>query len=138
MTYPTRSSRTAWRLVDGEVVIADPEGGMAYVLNASASAAWLLADGSRDPAAIAAELEVDWEAEIAGLFDELAASGVVELADTGGPADPAPPRVVPGLQDAPPRILSSEKLEVLATVCDSAHSGGGPSCRDESCAIAFS
>ncbi len=138
MSYPTRSTRTAWRLVDGEVVIADPVGGMAYVLNASASAAWLLADGSREPTAMGLELEVPWEAEISGLFDELSELGIVELADSKGPADPAPLRVVPGLQDVPPRILSREKLEVLATTCDSAHSGGGASCRDESCAIAFS
>jgi hypothetical protein len=131
MRYPRRSGRAAWRLVDGEVVIADPAASRALVLNASASAAWMLADGLRDCATIASEVNGGgWEKETERLFEDLRLLGLVELSGTpsaGAPQAGEPPPA----GNAPPAVLSSEPLEALATVCDSSY--GGMGCRTEAC-----
>jgi len=141
--FPTRSARAAWRLVDGEVVIADPVGRGACVLNGAAGAAWRLADGSREGGEIAGLLGLDAEGRraLGALLDELAAMGLVERAvERAVVEEPAsePPQVPEGGFGEAPLIISAEPLEVLATVCQSTHSGG-VGCRAEgACDTPFS
>jgi len=133
MRYPRRSGHAAWRLVDGEVVIADPAASRAHVLNASASAAWMLADGSRDCATIASEVNGGgWEKETEGLFEELCRLGLVELSEAPSAGAPQAGEPPPAGKE-PPAVLSSEPLEVLATFCNSTYTGSPPGCRTEAC-----
>ena len=143
MKYPQRSSSAAWRLVDGEVVIADAATSRACVLNGSGSAAWMLAGGTRDVRSIAAEIEGLAEDEGTGtavFFDALSEAGLVTMLErpAPSPASGFPPAGLEELLAAtaathePPRILSSEPLQVLATTCDSAY-GGEATCRTAVC-----
>ena len=138
--FPTRSRRAAWRSVDGEVVIADPVSSTAIVLNACAGAAWRLADGSRDRGEIARLLELGAEGRRAldSVLGELVASGLVEISPERAPAEGEPPELPEGGFTEAPAILSAEPLEVLATVCQSTHSGN-IGCRTEgACDTPFS
>jgi len=138
--FPRRSRRAAWRSVDGEVVIADPVSSTAFVLNVSAGAAWLLADGSRDRGEIARLLGLDsgGTGPLGAVLDELAAAGLVEMSVERAPAEGEPPELPEGGFGEPPAILSAEPLEVLATVCQSTHSGN-IGCRTEgACDTPFS
>jgi hypothetical protein len=134
-----RSTGVAWRLVDGEVVIADPGTRRAFVLNGAASAAWILADGSRELREIAAAVVVGrFAGETAAFLDEMSRGGLIELLEF--PVEGAAPALeVPQAgAEEPPRLLSSEPLEVLATLCNSSR-GGSFTCRtDAGCAILFS
>ena len=118
------------------MVIADPVASRACVLNASASAVWMLADGSRDCATIASEMNGGgWEKETAELIEELRRLGLVEISEApsaGAPQAGEPPPA----GNEPPAVLSSEPLEALATVCNSAYTGA-PGCRTEACIPLF-
>lgn len=62
-----RSSRVAWREIDGEVVIISPEDSSVHELNETAGAFWRNADGKRDLAEIARSLAAAYDAPVAAV-----------------------------------------------------------------------
>ncbi|MHB1131350.1 MAG: PqqD family protein [Chloroflexota bacterium] len=59
---PCRSPHVTERLVDGELVLYDPQRQRVHVLNATAALIWHLCDGRRDRTAIAASLSARFAA----------------------------------------------------------------------------
>jgi hypothetical protein len=52
VTYPIRSDKTAWRVIDEEAVIVIPEESQVKVLNITGSRIWELCDGTCSVSAI--------------------------------------------------------------------------------------
>jgi len=135
--YPNRSEKAAWRVVTGEAVVADPAANRVHVLNGLATAAWGLLEGTRTAAEILARLreaaECDdprLEADLAALFEQLEAEGLIAWADrpAAAPAYGPPSRVPASLKSAayePPRVTCTEALEVIAAYCSSLRTGQG-------------
>lgn len=68
--------------IDDEIVVMSLSSGDFYSLTGTGRAIWLLIDGSRDLAAIIAELAADYGVEAAAIADEVMAF-VVALSDAG-------------------------------------------------------
>jgi len=135
--YPNRSDRAAWRVVAGEAVVADPAANRVHVLNVLATVAWSLMDGTRTAERVLVELreatecsDPRLETDLTALFARLEEDGLIEW-----PAVPAevasyglPLKVPAALKGAgyeAPRVVSTEKLEVIAAVCSSTRTGQG-------------
>ena len=115
--YPIRSESLSWRVVTGEALVADPAANRVHVLNRSATAAWVLSDGTRDVMRLVAELaelaECDHprvEVDIERLLGVLEAEGLIEYLPNQGPppARPAQPPVIG--EYAAPEIRLTEPL----------------------------
>lgn len=85
-----RSSKTAWREIDGEIVIISPEDSSVHELNETAGAFWRQADGKRDLLEIARNLAAAYDApvdtvlaDIEDLAAELCSKGLVILEKAG-------------------------------------------------------
>lgn len=66
-----RSSRVAWREIDGEIVIISPEDSSVHELNETAGAFWRAADGKRDIAEIARSLAAAYEAPVDSVLADI-------------------------------------------------------------------
>ncbi len=63
--YPNKSTQTASRVVDGEAVIVQPMEGSINTLNEVGTRVWELTDGSRTVREIAAEIQNEFDVELA-------------------------------------------------------------------------
>jgi hypothetical protein len=59
-----RSSKVAWREIEGEIVIISPEDSSVHELNETAGAFWRQADGKRDLSEIARNLAAAYDAPV--------------------------------------------------------------------------
>lgn len=59
-----RSSKVAWREIEGEIVIISPEDSSVHELNETAGAFWRQADGERDLGEIARGLAAAYDAPV--------------------------------------------------------------------------
>lgn len=59
-----RSSKVAWREIEGEIVIISPEDSSVHELNETAGAFWRQADGKRDLGEIARSLAAAYDAPV--------------------------------------------------------------------------
>jgi hypothetical protein len=59
-----RSSKVAWREIEGEIVIISPEDSSVHELNETAGAFWRQADGRRDLSEIARNLAMSYDAPL--------------------------------------------------------------------------
>ncbi len=66
-----RSSRVAWREIDGEIVIISPEDSSVHELNETAGAFWRAADGKRDLSEIAKVLAAAYDAPVASVLVDI-------------------------------------------------------------------
>jgi hypothetical protein len=127
ITYLKRHKNAFSRLVSNETVIVQLPKGQMVVLNNSASVIWSLADGNitkDEIIAKAGELISGATPENLEVFiNELVEK---ELLDTSPSASPCEnDAMMPQIEsEDAPIIKTSEPLETLAGICDSAHSGG--------------
>ena len=61
--YPTQSSRTAWRVYDGEAVLLCPDDSTLNTLNAVGTLIWELADGKTPVSTIVARICEDFDVD---------------------------------------------------------------------------
>lgn len=66
-----RSSRVAWREIDGEIVIISPEDSSVHELNETAGAFWCAADGKRDLGEIARKLAAAYDAPVGAVLADI-------------------------------------------------------------------
>ena len=125
-----RSASCPWRNVEGRAIVVVPSRNEIRVLNGTGSLAWELLDGTRTIEEVAQELSrlSGADAEIAardlGAFvEEGSKLGMLERSAAPLSAPPGPAAAVPESYE-PPSLGSSEELQVLAAVCDSARVGG--------------
>jgi len=122
---------TVSRLVAGEVVIVRVPDGEMTVLNESGGAVWCAADGTRRPEEIAGFLAERYRLaappDVRPFLGELAGCALLVASEKplGAPAA-VPPFPAAG-EYAPPALRVRERLETLASICDSSF-GGYPNC----------
>jgi hypothetical protein len=126
-TYLKRHKNAFSRLVSNETVIVQLPKGQMIVLNNSASAIWSLADGSTTKDQIiskACKIIPGAECEnLESFINELIEKELLTTTSSASPCENN--AIMPEIKsDDAPTIKSSEPLETLAGVCDSAHSGG--------------
>lgn len=86
---PIRDKRVVWRDIAGEVVIAERDNHTVHVLNKTASLIWILADGTRQADAIAAEVCCKFEvspeqarADVDEFCQQLLEARLISIEDT--------------------------------------------------------
>ena len=60
---PVQNDDMAWRIVDDECIIVDPQGSQATVLNPVGTRIWELADGKRTIASIVDQILIEYRVE---------------------------------------------------------------------------
>ena len=75
---PVQNPDVAWRMVDDECIIVDPQGSQATVLNPVGSRIWELVDGKRNVGSIVEQILAEYavdadraDADALGFVDEL-------------------------------------------------------------------
>jgi len=83
--FPCRAADTAFRMVDGEMIVVSASGSNIIGLNETGALVWEMADGSHSieeiVAAVCATFEVEGEMarrDVFGFVDELEAEGLIE------------------------------------------------------------
>jgi len=86
--YPVRDEGVVWRDIAGEVVIAERDNTTVRVLNGTASAVWILADGTRQVEDIIDEIcnrfdvtRVEARTDAEEFYRQLLNAGLVSLQD---------------------------------------------------------
>ena len=87
--YPTQSSRTAWRVYDGEAVILWPDDSTLNTLNAVGTLIWESADGKTPMSTIVARICEEFDVEPAqaerdamAFIAKLRARGLLTVSET--------------------------------------------------------
>mgnify|MGYP000916667919 CR=1 FL=1 len=146
--YAMHMPGLASRMIGGEEVVVSSRAGRIWSLNPAGAFLWELSDGSFELDDLAGMLAIargidrgQATEEIEAFTDDLVARGLFGWREV--PSVPSrraaraaghPPK---GLAE-PPRVLAEESLQVLASTCDSSHSGNGTSCMlFGTCSVAF-
>ena len=130
-TYPLQNPRAAWRVYDGEAVIAAPDDSTLHTLNVAGTLIWESADGvtaladvvRRVSRAFDVPLDVS-ERDVAAFVETLRDRGLLTVESLPREASATPPgmtsddrRDVAPRPYEPPLIVSEQMFETTALAC---------------------